>query len=66
MKLEEARTAVRVARDDVWKDIQDKERASDLTEDDKFSLKDELQKRIDKMNETLEESFKSKEKEMSA
>ena len=65
-KLEEARTAVRIARDEVWKDIQEKERLSELTEDDKFSLKDELQKKVDAINETLEQTFESKEKEMSA
>lgn len=65
-KLEEARTTVRIARDEAWKEIQEKVRASALTEDDKFSLKDELQKRIDKANEELEAAFESKEKEMSS
>lgn len=65
-KLEEARTAVRVARDDVWKAIQDKERKSELTEDDKFSLKEELQKKTDKANDELEKAFDAKEREMSA
>ena len=63
-KLEEARTTVRVARDEAWKDIQEKVRTSELTEDDKFRLKDELQKRIDKANEEMEKAFGSKEKEM--
>lgn len=65
-KLEEARTAVRVAREESWKEIQAKEKESTLTEDDKFSLKEELQKRIDKTNEELQEAFESKEKEMSS
>lgn len=65
-KLEEARTAARLAREEAWKDIQEKVRKSELTEDDKFSLKEELQKRIDKANEDLEGAFESKEKEMSA
>ncbi|OGG58310.1 ribosome recycling factor [Candidatus Kaiserbacteria bacterium RIFCSPHIGHO2_01_FULL_55_17] len=64
-KLEEARTTVRIARDEAWKEIQEKERESALTEDDKFSLKEELQKRVDKGNEELEGAFESKEKEMS-
>lgn len=63
-KLEEARTAVRVARDDVWKDIQEREREGTLTEDDKFSLKEEMQKLVDNSNEGLESMFKAKEKEM--
>ncbi len=65
-KLEEARTTIRVARDEAWKDIQEKERLGTLTEDDKFALKEELQKRVDKGNETLEKMFDSKEEEMSA
>lgn len=65
-KLEEARTAIRIARDEVWKEIQEKERLGSLTEDDKFSLKEELQKKVDKGNEDLEKAFESKEKEMSS
>ena len=65
-KFEEARTTVRGARDETWKDVQEKERKSELTEDDKFRLKDELQKRVDKANEDLEKAFKAKEKEMGA
>ncbi len=65
-KLEESRTAVRVARDETWKDIQEKEREGTLTEDDKFSLKEELQKRVDAANEGLENAFSKKEAEMNA
>lgn len=65
-KLEEARTSVRLARDESWKEIQEREREGTLTEDDKFFLKDELQKRVDKANEDLEAMFESKEKEMSS
>ncbi len=65
-KLEEARTTVRVARDEAWKEIQDKERKGELTEDDKFSLKEDLQKHIDTANDDLEKAFESKEKEMSS
>lgn len=65
-KLEEARTAVRVAREESWKDIQAKEKDGKLTEDDRFSLKEDLQKRIDKANEELQTAFESKEAEMSS
>jgi ribosome recycling factor len=64
-KLEEARTTVRVARDETKKDIENKERASALTKDDKFSLIEELQKRVDKANEEMQKAFEAKEKEMS-
>lgn len=65
-KLEEARTSVRLARDDSWKEIQEREREGTLTEDDKFTLKEEMQKKVDKANEDLEGMFEAKEKEMSA
>ena len=65
-KLEEARTTVRVARDECWKDIQEKEKNGEISEDDKFRLKDEMQKKIDDGNEQLEKSFEAKEKEMTS
>jgi ribosome recycling factor len=65
-KMEEARATLRVARDEVWKDIQEREREGTMTEDDKFDLKEELQKRVDKANEDFEIAFNAKEREMSA
>lgn len=64
-KLEEARTSLRLARDESWKEIQEREREGTLTEDDKFALKEELQKRVDKGNADLQSAFDSKETEMS-
>lgn len=63
-KLEEARTTVRGGRDDCWKDIQEQEKAGTITEDDKFRLKDEMQKKVDAMNEELQKLFEKKEMEM--
>ncbi len=63
-KLEEARTTIRIARDETWKDVQEKERQGTLTEDDKFQIKDELQKRVDNENGELEKAFDKKEAEM--
>jgi len=65
-KLEEARTTVRLAREEAWKDIQAKEKDGLLTEDDKFRLKDELQEKVDAANADLEKAFEAKEEEMSA
>lgn len=64
--LEEARTAVRVARDETRKDIEMKERAGELTKDDKFRLGEELQKKTDTVNRELEALFEKKEAEMNA
>lgn len=65
-KLEEARATIRVARDEAWKEIQEREREKKMTEDDKFSLKDELQKKVDEVNGALETAFDSKEHEMTS
>ncbi len=65
-KLEDARTTVRQAREECWKDIQEQEKEGTLTEDDKFRLKDEMQKKVDDMNAELEKAFDKKEAEMSA
>jgi len=65
-KLEDARTTVRGARDECWKDIQEQEKAKTITEDDKFRLKEEMQKKVDTVNEELEKQFEKKESEMSS
>ena len=64
-KLEEARAAVRVARDEGKKDILEKEKEGGMSEDDRFRFMEELQKMTDAANTELERTFESKEKEMS-
>lgn len=63
-KIEEAKVSLRQERDEVWKDIQEKERKGEIPEDDKFRFKDDLQKIIDKTMEELEEISGRKEKEI--
>lgn len=65
-KLEEARISVRKERDEVWSDIQKKEKDGQISEDDKFTYKEELQKLIDKTNKDLEEMADKKEKEITS
>jgi ribosome recycling factor len=64
-KLENARISLRSERDKVWSDIQDKVKISELTEDDKFYLKDEMQKLVDEIGKELEIMLDKKEKEIS-
>jgi ribosome recycling factor len=64
-KLEHSRVSVRAERDEVWSDIQTKEREGEIAEDDKFRLKDEMQKFVDSANQKLEEMAERKEKEIS-
>ncbi len=63
-KLEEAKISLRKERDEVWKDIQEKERSGELTEDDKYAYKEDLQKIIDSVNADLEETAEAKEEEI--
>ncbi|MHB8652088.1 MAG: ribosome recycling factor [Minisyncoccota bacterium] len=63
-KFEEARIALRTEREKVWNDIQEKERGGDISEDDKFRAKDDLQKLVDEGNTRLEALCDKKEKEI--
>jgi len=63
-KLEEQRIAVRRERENVWNDVQAKEKEGKMTEDEKFRAKDELQKIVDETNKNLEAIFMKKEQEV--
>jgi len=63
-KLEEARIAVRGARDDAQKEIERKFKDGDISEDDKFAQKERLQKLVDESNRALEVLFDKKDHEL--
>jgi ribosome recycling factor len=63
-KLEESRITVRRERESVLEDIEAKEKKAELTEDDKFRAKEELQKIINEANGNLEALFERKEQEV--
>lgn len=63
-KLEDARVSVRQAREETWDEIQEQAKNSEITEDDKFRFKEELQKRVDATNKELDEITSRKEKEI--
>lgn len=65
-KAEEIRTALRLARDEVWSDIQTKEKAKEMSEDDKFRAKEEMQKRVDAANAGFDSALERKEKEIAS
>lgn len=64
-KLEDARVAVRKARDEVMKDLDAKEKEGEMSEDEKFRAKEDAQKRVDTVNKSLDEALVRKEKEIS-
>lgn len=63
-KLEKARVDAKIERDEIWKETQNKEKKGEISEDEKFRVKDELQKIIDKLHKDLQEIADKKEKEI--
>ena len=63
-KQEEAKKTIRRWREEAWNEIQEKQKAGEIREDDKFRAKDELQKIIDNYNEKIEESGEKKKREI--
>ncbi len=64
-KLEDAKITLRGEREKTLKDIEAKEKAGEMSEDEKFRLKTELQKMVDECTRNLESLFEKKEKEIS-
>ena len=63
-KLEKARIKVRTDREKQLGSIDKKEKEGSISEDDKFRLKNELQKLVDDLNKKLEDLATKKEKEI--
>lgn len=63
-KLEQTRVAIRQARDETKKEIENKKRAGELTEDDRFELVEKLDKKTKEAISQLESLAAAKEKEV--
>lgn len=63
-KLEEARIKARTEREKHLGQIDRKEKAGEISDDDKFRLRGDLQKLVDELNKSLEELATKKEKEI--
>jgi len=63
-KSEQARETMRKSRDEAWSTIQKAQREKDLSEDDKFKGKDELQKLIDEYAKKIKDLISRKEQEI--
>lgn len=63
-KKEDARVSLKRVREDAWKEVQEKEHSGEITEDEKFKAKEELQKIIDDYNKQVEEIITKREKEI--
>jgi ribosome recycling factor len=64
-KLEEARITLRGEREKVLNDLEKKEKDGEISKDERFRLREELQKMIDESNKKLDEMAAKKEKEIS-
>jgi ribosome recycling factor len=62
--LENARIGVRNAREDAMKEIKNSEKAGEISEDDRFSQQELVEKAVKEANAKLEEEADKKEKEI--
>lgn len=63
-KHEEARVSLRGARDEAMKEIDKQEKDGEMSQDEKFTTKENLQKKVDSFNNALNISLERKEKEI--
>jgi ribosome recycling factor len=63
-KLEEAKVAVRSEREKVHKDIEKQKKEKQISEDEEFKIKQDIQKLLETTNKALDEIFEKKEKEI--
>lgn len=63
-KLEDARISVRGARDDVMKSLDKQKADGDISEDEHFTEKENIQKQVESTNKQLEELYRAKESEI--
>lgn len=61
---EKTRVSVRNVREEIWREIQKQEKDGKISEDDKISAKEDLQKMVDKYNEEIKKLAESKEREV--
>lgn len=63
-KLEDARVSVRSIRDEAMKELDRQQKENEISEDEKFSKKEKIQKSVDSINQSLEERYNKKEAEI--
>lgn len=63
-KKENARQTIKHWREEAWKEIQERFKTGELSEDNKYKGKDKLQELIDEYNEKVEEKVEKKKKEI--
>ena len=61
---ENARVSVKRAREEAWKEIQKAEKEGEITEDDKFRGKDDLQELVDEYNGKIDDLVEKKKEKI--
>lgn len=64
-KLEDGKISIRKERDDIWKEIQQKEKDGEIGEDEKFSAKEQMEEITKNGSEQLDKIYTNKEEEIS-
>ena len=63
-KLEQAKISLRGSRDETWQNIQTEEKNGNIPEDEKFRLKDKMEKVVKEASLDMDALYASKEKEI--
>ncbi len=63
-KTEEMKIRIRRHREDFWSEVQKNEREGEISEDEKFKAKDDLQKIVDEYNKKLNEIETKKKQDL--
>ncbi|MFH1967827.1 MAG: ribosome recycling factor [bacterium] len=63
-KAEQTKQTIRRQREDAWNKIQAAQKAKEISEDDKFHGKDDLQKVVDEYNEKIKKLVEKKKNEL--
>ena len=63
-KAEQTKQVIRRAREDAWNKIQAAQKAKEISEDEKFRGKDELQKVVDDYQEKIKNLVEKKKNEL--
>ncbi len=63
-RLEDARVSLRSTRDEAMKELEKQEKAGEVSEDEKFSQKEAIQKVVDATNRSLDTHYQKKEIEI--
>lgn len=63
-KVEEVKVSIRSSREETMKKLKDMENAKQISEDEKFKIKEDLDKLVEEYNKKIEEIRKTKEEEI--